>query len=580
MRCLLRVVKRRSKGIASRQERTLSGDPLRVGRATGQDIFLPNLRVALQHAAINRTREGVIMLRARTLAGVRHNDALVTSAVLRVGDRVEIGPYRLTLLPPPEGFDLALEQEDIGLAADYGQERSAGPGQPAPPRRYGLRAWSWTFALVILALFLVLPLIGAQSPALRGVLRSVFTPLSDAAWNPGALSRNHQHFSSDCAACHERAFVAVRNETCIECHKDQPRHVDDDDVHVAALAEAACTDCHKEHHGSAALIRKDDGLCLDCHRDIKAIASRSKLLDIPSGFSAGHPQLRASLVRHTEGRDQITRVSLNDKPALREHSNLSYSHKVHLDKKGIRGDGQREVLQCASCHQRAAGGRRMAPIRYEPHCHRCHTLTFAMDDPDREVPHGNAKTVLEMLKAYYAMRALEAGGLDVGDTPPATQRERPGTSSAASRPLTAVERAARRAAEVSQTLFKYRVCALCHTVQAASNPARWAINPVRVAETWFPKARFDHGQHQAVECRTCHKVASSDDSVDVLVPGIATCRDCHGGPDTEGKVASNCVSCHGFHLSTRYAMDGKRRKLGRDVPNVEHNDSNQGQGGG
>ncbi len=578
MRCLLRVVKRRAKGIVSRQEHALSGDPLRVGRATGQDIYLPNLRVALQHAAINLGHDGTIQLRARTLAGVRHNDEVVTSAMLQVGDRVEIGPYRLTLLPPPEGFDLALEQEDIGQAADLGYERPAGQDPTARPRRFGLRAWSWTLALVILALFLVLPLIGAQSPVLRGVWRSVFTPLSDAAWNPGALSRNHQHFGSDCANCHERAFVAVRNETCLECHQDQPRHVDDDDVQVAALAQADCTDCHKEHHGSAALIRKDDGLCLDCHRDIKAIANRSKLLDIPSGFGTGHPQLRASLVRHTEGRDQVTRVSLNDQPALREHSNLSYSHKVHLDKKGIRGDGQREVLQCASCHERAPGGRRMAPIRYQPHCHRCHNLTFAMDDPEREVPHGNAKTVLEMLKAYYAMRALEAGGLSVSDTPPA--RERPGTSGAAPKPLTAVERAAQRAATVSQGLFKYRVCALCHTVRTDSNPARWAINPVRVAETWFPKARFDHGRHEAVECRTCHKAESSEDSVDVLVPGIATCRDCHGGPDTEGKVASNCVSCHGFHLSTRYTMEGKKRKLGMDGPKVEHDNASQGQGGG
>jgi hypothetical protein len=45
-------------------------------------------------------------------------------------------------------------------------------------------------------------------------------------------------------------------------------------------------------------------------------------------------------------------------------------------------------------------------------------------------------------------------------------------------------------------------------------------------------------------------VARSKAASDVAMPGIAKCRECHGGSrPVEGKVTSNCMLCHGFHDS-------------------------------
>jgi len=54
-------------------------------------------------------------------------------------------------------------------------------------------------------------------------------------------------------------------------------------------------------------------------------------------------------------------------------------------------------------------------------------------------------------------------------------------------------------------------------------------------------------------------VADSEKSEDVLIAGIATCRECHGDPGAKDRVQSTCISCHGFHVSPRFAMDGRER---------------------
>jgi hypothetical protein len=62
-------------------------------------------------------------------------------------------------------------------------------------------------------------------------------------------------------------------------------------------------------------------------------------------------------------------------------------------------------------------------------------------------------------------------------------------------------------------------------------------------------------------------VADSEKSEDVLITGIATCRECHGDPGANDRVQSTCISCHGFHISPRFAMDGRARpKPGEGAP--------------
>ena len=38
------------------------------------------------------------------------------------------------------------------------------------------------------------------------------------------------------------------------------------------------------------------------------------------------------------------------------------------------------------------------------------------------------------------------------------------------------------------------------------------------------------------------------------MPDIANCRQCHGGEDAENLLASNCITCHKFHLDDQAPM--------------------------
>jgi len=79
-------------------------------------------------------------------------------------------------------------------------------------------------------------------------------------------------------------------------------------------------------------------------------------------------------------------------------------------------------------------------------------------------------------------------------------------------------------------------------------PEGWAVKPVHVASQFMQKARFDHARHTTVGCGECHAAQTSSSSADLLLPGIETCRGCHGGDKPEAdKVASTCLSCHAFH---------------------------------
>jgi hypothetical protein len=76
------------------------------------------------------------------------------------------------------------------------------------------------------------------------------------------------------------------------------------------------------------------------------------------------------------------------------------------------------------------------------------------------------------------------------------------------------------------------------------------IAPSNITARYMPHAKFDHSQHGLVDCTGCHAAAlTSQQSSDVLLPGIATCRSCHH-VGTEA-AESRCFECHTYHDPTR-----------------------------
>ncbi|HEX2438734.1 MAG TPA: cytochrome c3 family protein [Methylomirabilota bacterium] len=128
-----------------------------------------------------------------------------------------------------------------------------------------------------------------------------------------------------------------------------------------------------------------------------------------------------------------------------------------------------------------------------------------------------------------------------GDTP----RGRRGTA-AAQAPAAPTSWVATQISTIEPGVFKQR-CEFCHTVKREGD-ALPQIVPPAIPSRWLPHARFDHSPHRSVTCTECHRAPASTETKDVLMPSIATCRDCH---QPRVGARTGCVECHNYHDKAR-----------------------------
>jgi predicted CXXCH cytochrome family protein len=314
-----------------------------------------------------------------------------------------------------------------------------------------------------------------------------------------------------------------------------------------------CEQCHKEHEGLKPIIRADQALCVSCHGDLKRQAAKTTLMDT-ADFERHHPDFRPNVVVDP-WTPSTKRIGLKAKP--REMSNVRFSHKKHLDPKGVRSPEGKKKLDCGACHRADAGGAGMKPIDMENHCQACHTLDFEKNSPS--LRHQRPEAVEATIRGYYSALAIR-GGVKDADAPPAVRR-RAGTPLPVTATTDVLTWVNKRTAKGVAFAFSKARCGFCHEVRkdgagtAGGTPgeAQWRIK-ARLADRWLVKGNFDHAGHSAVTCTQCHKATTSDISADVLLPSLASCRECHGGEKATNKVPSTCIMCHDFHLSGQGRM--------------------------
>ena len=102
-----------------------------------------------------------------------------------------------------------------------------------------------------------------------------------------------------------------------------------------------------------------------------------------------------------------------------------------------------------------------------------------------------------------------------------------------------------RVAESEELLYR-KTCAQCHALQFVANAPWPIVAKSNITQRWFQHAVFNHDTHKLLKCVECHAAAlTSQETADVLLPGIQTCEKCHRG----GRQAaeSRCFECHTYH---------------------------------
>ncbi|MFZ4380394.1 MAG: cytochrome c3 family protein [Sandarakinorhabdus sp.] len=417
-------------------------------------------------------------------------------------------------------------------------------------------------------------------------------PAPDELWSTGTLSNAHASLANNCGACHNKAFVSVTDSSCQACHTPAalPEHARPARLASSQMPEGGitgiahqafnlpqgrCTSCHKEHEGEATVMTVAASFCTDCHDGMKTRLGDTQVADVPNWPK--HPDFRATLVSApAPGTPQVTRIAI---AGARERSGLIYPHDIHQStRNAVANMAQNQglpasadgALPCNYCHKPDRDQLRFKPIEMEANCGECHDLAFARDgDTLRTLPHGKPAQVAGIIRDFYLAQAVAPRS---GVQRIAFERRLPGRMAeveATQLRLGGIGDARARAAAAVAAVFtgggmaKKGICTDCHVVTdtgSADITKRFAIAPVSINDHYLPQGQFPHGQHKSYDgktgeaaCIACHTgVLKSKASSDVLIPGVANCRECHGAPPksllpTAAKAGASCDTCHGFH---------------------------------
>ena len=95
---------------------TLAREWTRIGRSLAADVRFDDPTVSRRHALIVRQPDGVRVLDDRSLNGVFVNGTRVEGRVLRDGDEIVVGRYRLGFLSVPGASEQLLHEHGAGSA--------------------------------------------------------------------------------------------------------------------------------------------------------------------------------------------------------------------------------------------------------------------------------------------------------------------------------------------------------------------------------------------------------------------------------------------------------------------------------
>jgi hypothetical protein len=353
----------------------------------------------------------------------------------------------------------------------------------------------------------------------------------------GPVSNHHRLIDSKCESCHAKAFHGAADTQCTSCHRVN-EHAPAMTTMAATHAELRmqCASCHKEHHGLQSLIPTDSPLCTNCHARIDRLAPGTREPEI---FSfAKHPEF--AFLRRGQARPEESWAK-----GPHDTDTLKFSHAEHLQPHP--GTPYPDPLTCGSCHEPIADQTIMQPINFGKHCERCHELILDGRLAGVHVPHGSPDRALEAIRAELLRVSYVGAGLSASDA--GALRSDGGPP-----PVPIEDAITAETLDLEQALYTgKRGCERCHDVaEAPAGPgkSRHKVTAPGIVKQWMPASKFAHGPHRTTPCRECHDAAEhSTTAGDVLVPGIARCRECHGDPGVQSIIESPCLECHRYHAT-------------------------------
>ena len=572
MNVLIRYLRKAADGNIEAQDSEVALDAIRIGSAADRNIQLLGRDIGAKHALITGSA-AKLKITCRRGRKILLNGQETESAVLAVGDKIQLGGHTLNVVKAPAGFDVAIEVQ-LNSSTDASEFETAFRTNLSQTW-LSMRGGAWLLTILTLLLAFALPLSTVflhrqGTPTPRGVP-------DDTLWTAGPLTAAHEHAAGKkCNACHQQLFIHVQDQACRECHQPIMDHVSQQDLLLTHLGTPQrCAQCHREHDGGASeLLIKDDQLCVACHADSQPLFGTLKVKSV-SGFSQGsHPAFDVTLQKPAKvsiGDAAPLAAALSDWVTVREpfataheQSNLKFSHAQHLDGTRVTRARDGGALGCADCHTLAVDGEHFVPVSMARSCSSCHELTFDPSAPTRQLPHGKPLEAMLVIEDYFARKFSEPASAAARPVPlrrlPDREKDTAVTADVCTGP--AYVCANKRATAEIENQFAGRGCVSCHTVtdnHAQDIHDRFQVLPIRLTRDYFAEVRFSHKAHAIQKdaagkdltgdaaCQSCHKARRTTQTADLMIPDIGKCLECHGDRHVDNRVTVQCVSCHTYH---------------------------------
>jgi hypothetical protein len=139
-----------------RKSHTVTGETIRFGRGTDNEVPLPDIRVELTAAVLRQRSDGLFIERLGD-SPLRVNGGTTGATVVGPGDEILIGPYKIVLSSPPDGLDAALSVELVQGVGDSLQRLMAESRIGLDQTGLSKRRMSWMLFAALTILCLVVP---------------------------------------------------------------------------------------------------------------------------------------------------------------------------------------------------------------------------------------------------------------------------------------------------------------------------------------------------------------------------------------------------------------------------------------
>ncbi len=566
MAFLIRTIDFTAAGREIIRDRTVDQSEISIGRASENDIALPDLAVEQRHVRISDAGTGKLAIESVGGLGFGINGRTEMRAEIdpNVGTELSLGSSRLAISRDGDGpVQIVIKQveKDEG-AGDAIQGFALASTLPSK------RLMAWGLAAAIIILLLSVPIIThlTRTPVENDPENLAAGQVRfDSTWSTGDLSMAHHDLEDNCEACHATPFVSVQDETCLTCHEELGDHAEmprlaegmapfgTGDAIQWQIAETlgkegplGCVSCHSEHEGAVELKAASEQFCSDCHNGLD-----TRLTNVSFGnaadFGKKHPEFRPQFyAAHFD--TELTRVSFDDSPV--EQSGLIFPHDIHMDansgvaRMAISLGKYGAPLECSNCHEEEEDGYGFAPVEMESACESCHSLVFDRNGPNfRSLRHGDVDDLMADLASMdRGPRSAVVSG-----------RGRPGQFARGGRYYSNFGRPMSAYIAINRALEPTGVCGECHI--PTSTNGRRNLTPVNLPDRFLMRGHFTHEAHgdDVAECTDCHTADTSGEATDLLIPDLDSCRDCHQGETatkTEEITPSSCAMCHGYHTPT------------------------------